>query len=142
MSTPVSLTDRLAQLRRDRAEVLVELRPQGVGDDADRATNVDAHIRLAMLDKRIDDVEYAMTQATHRRSTTHVVAFGRSVTLDFGDGPEDYVVGSAEQAGPDVQVVTPDSVLGKVILGVSAGFSTTYQPRPGRTVAVKVLEVA
>ena len=138
--TVVSLSDRLSDLQRERDAVLLELRPQGVGDDADRATNVDAHIRLAMIERRIADVEFAMSQ-TSNSADADVVAFGRAVTLDFGDGPETYLVGSAEQAVPDAQVVTPDSALGRAILGASAGFSTSYQPRPGSSLQVTVLSV-
>lgn len=138
----VSLADRLAELRQQRDETLVELRPNGRGDDADRATNVDAHIRLEMLERRIADVEFALMQQDDSPSVADTVAPGRSVTLDFGDGPELYLVGSAEQAGPDVQVVTPDSALGRVLIGARSGFRTTYQPRPGHSQDVVVLDVA
>ena len=144
MSNPVAvpLADRLADLRRQRDEAQLELRPQRVGDDADRATNVDAHIRLAMLERRIAEVEFELSRTDAPTAGAGTVAIGSSLTLDFGDGPEVFVMGPAELAGPDVSVVTPDSALGRVLLGVGRGFSTTYQPLPGRTARVTVLDVA
>jgi transcription elongation factor GreA len=138
----VPLTERLAELRRQRDEALLEARPTGRGDDADRATNVDAHIRLAVLERRIADVELALADQHEVDGAEPTVAPGRSVTLDFGDGPELYFVGSAEQAGPDLQVVTPDSAVGRALLGAGPGFRTTYATRAGRTQEVRVVSVA
>jgi transcription elongation factor GreA len=138
----VSLTDRLSDLRRQRDEALLEARPTGRGDDADRATNVDAQIRLAVLERRIADVELALTHRDEFSGSEPTVAPGRSVTLDFGDGPELYFVGSTEQASPEMQVVTPDSAVGRVLIGARAGFRTTYQPRPGSALEVRVVDVA
>ena len=138
----VPLADRLAELRRQRDEALLEARPTGRGDDADRATNVDAHIRLAVLDRRIADVELALANQHELDGTEPTVAPGRSVTLDFGDGPELYFVGSTEQAGPDLQIVTPDSAVGRALLGARAGFRTTYVTRAGRAQEVRVVDVA
>ncbi len=138
----VPLADRLTELRRQRDEALLESRPTGRGDDADRATNVDAHIRLAVLERRIADVELALANQHETDDADPTVAPGRSVTLDFGDGPELYFVGSAEQAGPDLQVVTPDSAVGRALLGARAGFRATYATRTGRKQEVRVVDVA
>ena len=47
------LLARLDELRTERLQTLSELTAPSSGDDADRATNVDGHVRLAMLDRRI-----------------------------------------------------------------------------------------
>src|SRR3954452_14824375 len=88
------LLSRLAALHDDRHEILAEIAPVGVGDDADRATNVDGHVRLAMLDQRIAaiEAELADTELSSRRPVVDdgTVAIGKVVTVDLGDGPETY----------------------------------------------------
>src|SRR5215831_20444452 len=70
------LTMRLDVLRGERDRALAETIPSGAGDVADRATNVDGHVRLAMLDERIATVEseLAASQRPAERSDTGRVA--------------------------------------------------------------------
>jgi transcription elongation factor GreA len=140
------LTARLAALRADRHEILAEITPVGVGDDADRATNVDGHVRLAMLDQRIAAVEaeLADTELPHSRPVVDdgTVAIGKVVTVDLGDGPETYLLGTVEEAGDGVDVITPSSPLGKVLQGARVGATLSYAARPGRTLQATLLAVA
>lgn len=137
------LTARLATLRADREQALAETIPAGEGDIADRATNVDGHVRLAMLDERIAIVE-AELGAPHRLSTSGAadgVAVGDFVTLDFGDGPESLLLGTVEEAGESFDVITPNSPLGRALLGVSAGTTVSYAAAPRRTLSVTVIAI-
>lgn len=125
------LADRLAALRAEREEVLAESRLEAVGDVADRATNVEATIRLQLLDERIATLELEIERAARQQHTDGLVSVGDVVTLDFGDGPETYVLGSVEQAAAGVDTVTPGSPLGQAILGAEVGTTVTYSPRSG-----------
>jgi transcription elongation factor GreA len=137
------LTNRLAALYLEREQVLAEIAPTGVGDEADRATNVDGHIRLAMLEQRIVDLENELSEPSRRgeRRTDGTVAVGDIVTVDLGDGPETYLLGSVDEAAAGFDVITPSSPLGKVLTGAKVGATLTYSPRPGRQLEAKVLSV-
>jgi transcription elongation factor GreA len=138
-----TLTARLVQLHAERAQALAEIVPSGAGDVADRATNVDGHVRLAMLDERIATVEaelVAIRQPT-RRAEGHV-AVGDAVTLDFGDGPETLLFGSVEAAGDGADVITPNSPLGQALQQAAVGSTVTYAAGPGRKLSVRVIAVA
>jgi transcription elongation factor GreA len=138
------LTTRLADLYSQRDDTLAEIVPVGSGDDADRATNVDGHVRLAMLDQRIAAIEAELADRLmpQRRASDGSVSLGDVVTVDLGDGPETYLLGSVEEAGADVDVITPTSPLGKVLQGAKVGSTLSYAARPGRHLKAKVLSVA
>ena len=133
------LTQRLEMLREERAAVLAETLLESVGDVADRATDVVASIRLQLLDERIAMLELEIAESRNRRHTDGVVSVGDVVTLDLGDGPETYLVGSVEQASAGVDTVTPLSPLGRAIVGAAVGDTVTYQPRRGVTMSATVV---
>jgi transcription elongation factor GreA len=122
------LTVRLASLRSERAQVLAETIPTAAGDLADRATNVDGHVRLAMLERRIATVEgeLAVTHQPSPRAANDAIAVGDVVTLDWGDGPESLLLGSVDQAGDGFDVITPNSPLGRALQGARVGSTVTY----------------
>lgn len=131
-STPSALlAERLEALRAEREQVLAESRLEAVGDVADRATNVEATIRAQVLDERIAAIELEIEQAGQLQHTDGVVSVGDRVTLDLGDGPESYLIGSVEQAVAGVDTVTPASPLGRAIIGAEVGATVSYSPRPG-----------
>jgi transcription elongation factor GreA len=125
------LAERLTVLRAEREQMVAESRLEAVGDVADRATNVEATIRLQLLDERIATIELEIDDAARQVHTDGVVSVGDRVTLDLGDGPETYLVGSVEQAVAGVDTVTPGSPLGRAILGAAVGSTVTYSPRSG-----------
>jgi transcription elongation factor GreA len=136
------LTERLAALRAERERLLAELLPPSYGDDADRATNVNGHIQVAALDERIAAVESALTNlssASHAAAGT--VGVGSVVGLDFGEGTETFLLSPVDAIDPDQAVVTPDSPLGRALLGAAVGAQISYEPRPGRQVRVTVTKV-
>jgi len=138
------LSTRLAALYHEREQVLLEIAPTGVGDEADRATNVDGHIRLAMLEQRIValESELAEPRPAPAGKKENVVAIGDVVTVDLGDGPETYLLGSVDEAGAGgFDVITPSSPLGQVLEGAPVGASLTYSPRPGRTLTATLVSI-
>jgi len=125
------LEDRLTALRAERDQAQAETRAEAVGDVVDRATNVEASIRQSILEERIAALELEIAAAAHEEHIDGVVSIGDSVTLDLGDGPETFVVGSVEQAVAGVETVTPTSALGRAILGAAVGSTVSYSPRKG-----------
>jgi transcription elongation factor GreA len=140
-STTTLLNHRLDALRAERADLLAETRLQGSGDIADRATNVEAVIRLQLLDERIATVEIEIAESLRRQRVEGVVSVGDVVVIDLGDGDETYLVGSVEQAAAGVDTITPASPLGRAIVGAEAGSTVSYEPRRGVTVDVVIKSV-
>jgi transcription elongation factor GreA len=132
------LNQRLRAMRAERAEVLADALIAPSGDLADRATNVEASIRLQLLDERIATLELEVEELRHRRHTDGLVSVGDVVTLDLGEGDETYLVGSVEQAFAGADTVTPMSPLGRAIVGATVGETVTYTPRPGVTMTVTI----
>ena len=138
-----ALSSRLSQLYVERRQLLAEIAPAGSGDEADRATNVDGHVRLAMLDERIATVEAELAASRQpARRPDGQVAVGDMVTLDFGDGPETLLFGSVEEAGDGTDVITPNSPLGQALQDAAVGSTVTYAARPGRRFSVRVVAVS
>jgi transcription elongation factor GreA len=141
-----ALSNRLAELYVQRRQLLAEIAPVGTGDEADRATNVDGHIRLAMLEQRIVALENERADAAdgrvRRTAADGTVAIGDVVTVDLGDGPETYLLGSVDEAAAGVDVITPNSPLGKVLQGASVGTTISYAAASGRSLEATVLAVA
>jgi transcription elongation factor GreA len=138
-----ALSSRLAELYVERRQLLAEIAPVGTGDEADRATNVDGHIRLAMLEQRIVALENDLAERpATREGGDGTVSIGDVVTVDLGDGPETYLLGSVDEAADGMDVITPSSPLGRVLQGAAVGQTLSYAPRTGRKLKAKVLAVA
>lgn len=138
-----ALSSRLAKLYVERRQLLAEIAPVGSGDEADRATNVDGHIRLAMLEQRIVALEHELAEQPERHKRADgTVSIGDVVTVDLGDGPETYLLGTVDEAADGLDVITPASPLGKVLQGAAVGATLTYAARPGRSLQATVLAVA
>jgi transcription elongation factor GreA len=135
------LTERLSVLRAERADVFRETLLESNGDLADRATNVEATIRLRLLDERIAGLEIEIAESGHRRHTDGVVSVGDVVTVDLGEGDETYLIGSVEDAAAGVDTITPGSPLGRAIVGTEVGATVTYQPRHDVTMSATIRSV-
>jgi transcription elongation factor GreA len=136
------LTHRLDLLREERAAALADTLRDVTGDVADRATNVEASIRVQLLDERIALLELEIEDVRRHRHAEGVVSVGDVVRLDLGDGAEEYVVGSVEQAAAGVPTITPRSPMGRAIVGADVGSTVTYEPRPGVRVDVRILDAS
>ena len=132
------LSQRLDFLREERDVVLGETRLEGKGDAADQAANVEALIRLSLLDERIAAVELEIAESHSRQHVDGVVSIGDVVTIDLGDGDEEYVIGSFEQVAAGIDTITPGSALGAAIIGAEVGSTVSYSPRRGVTVDVVI----
>jgi transcription elongation factor GreA len=139
-----TLTARLTELRAERDQALTETIPVGDGDMADRATNVNGHVRLAMLEERIAIVEQELAafRETSTRSAGSGVSVGDMLTLDLGDGPETFLLGSVDEATDSFDVITPNSPLGKALLEARVGSSVSYRTRPGRKLSARIIAVS
>jgi transcription elongation factor GreA len=78
-------------------------------------------------------------------ATATDAALGTVITIAF-DGDEDdtekFLLGSREIAGTtDLTVYSPESALGKAIMGASPGSSVTYTTPNGRDITVQVVAV-
>lgn len=135
------LEARLQDLRAEREAALAETRQEQVGDIVDRATNVEASIRLSTLDERIAALQVEIDAVLRVEHVAGVVSLGDEVVLDLGDGPESFVVGSVEQLAAGVETVTPTSPLGRAILGVPVGTTVTYAPRRGISLTATIVSV-
>ncbi len=140
---PDSRSERLDFLRAERERTRAEILPEGGGDVADRATNVDALVRLAVLEERIAvlEDELAGGEPGAAPAADGVVSLGRTVTVDLGDGPEKFLVGSFDQGGGGVDVITPGSPLGRAVIGASVGSTVSYAARPHRYLHASILAV-
>ncbi|CAN5486945.1 hypothetical protein BH09ACT12_BH09ACT12_24170 [soil metagenome] len=136
------LETRLSELRAERDAALAETRQEAVGDIVDRATNVEASIRLGSLDERIAALELEIDESRRVEHIAGVVTLGDEVVLDLGDGPESFVVGSVERVAAGVEAVTPSSPLGQAILGASVGATVKYAPRRGVTLNATIVSVS
>ncbi|MDP9093539.1 MAG: GreA/GreB family elongation factor [Actinomycetota bacterium] len=143
MSVQDVLTMRLASLREAHARTLAEIVPDAAGDAADRATNVDAHVQLASLDERIASIEEELISAnrTAPRGAGDTVAITDVVVLDFGDGPETFVLGSVNLAADTHDVVTPDSPLGIALRQAHVGDTISWRTHTGRVLKADVVAV-
>jgi transcription elongation factor GreA len=132
------LTQRLDLLRSERREVLGEALLSANGDLADRATNVEASIRLQLLDERIAGLELEIADCRRQQHVDGIVSVGDVVTVDLGEGDETYLVGSVEDAAAGIDTITPLSPLGRAIVGAPVGTTVGYEPRPGVPMTVTI----
>jgi transcription elongation factor GreA len=136
-----ALTARVAALRAERDAALAELVVDNSGDTADRATNMDANARFAVLDQRIAAIEAQLSAPVRRVEPDAGVSEGAVVTVDLGDGPETFLFGSIEQAGDDFDVISPGSPLGAAIAGARVGDTVEYRMR-NRTLSATVVAIS
>ena len=135
------LSTRLDDLRAERDAAQLELIGAASGDAADRATNVDANVRFALLEQRIHALELEIAEQPLERVRSGEVAIGDLVTLDLGDGPETFLIGSVDEATTGVEVLTPTSPLGRKVVGARVGDTVTYAPRPHRSMTATVVGI-
>jgi transcription elongation GreA/GreB family factor len=141
-----ALRARLDELLAERDEVAEEAaRPPIGGDMADRTQNVDALIRLATLDQHIEDLQLALQQPQVRAvNGTHGAGVGSTVWLRF-DGDrhegEPYLIGYAEQARDQENIITVGSPLGRAVLGAQSESQISYAGPRNRRVTATVTRV-
>jgi transcription elongation factor GreA len=97
-----------------------------------------------MLEQRIVALENELSERPRirQRAEDGTVSLGDVVTVDLGDGPETYLLGSVDEAADDIDVITPSSPLGRVLQGAPVGATLSYAARAGRSLKAKVIAVA
>jgi transcription elongation factor GreA len=142
--------DRLqAELQQLTTEGRVDIartieRARHLGDLSENADYHSAKNEQGMMEARIrklqamlKDVEIVDEIDTGRVSTGTVV----SLRYDGDDDVERYLVGSIEEEQDGVSVVSPDSPLGKALLGHEVGDVVEYEA-PGGTLKVEIVAIA
>ncbi|HQR79431.1 MAG TPA: transcription elongation factor GreA [Actinomycetota bacterium] len=76
-------------------------------------------------------------------SAEGAVSHGSTVTIEFPGGDQEtmLVASREEKAHTDLEICSPDSPLGKALLGGHAGAEVTYQLPNGRSMTVTLVEV-
>jgi transcription elongation factor GreA len=144
-SARAALVTRLEDLQAQRAQVAVESIPAtGAGDAADHAGNVEALVRLGELDARIAALQVQLQAPDADARPAEVAEIGSLVRIRFDDDPDtqDYLIGLVEQAGSGVEVITPTSPLGSVLLGARPGDQLSYKVASGAIMHVTLEEIA
>lgn len=106
-------------------------------DPADQADRMAFELDLAQLERRIQRLNDLLADAeeadlTHGRHDATLV-------LDFGSGPESYRLG-ALGIDDTLEVITPQSPLGRALVGAVAGQRVTYAT-PRGTASVLVVSI-
>lgn len=144
-SARAALSARLADLQAQRAQTAIEAIPAGgSGDAADHAGNVEALVRLGELDAKISALQVQLQAPDAVNAGASVAEIGSMVTIRFegDDETSDYVIGLVEQAAGGVQVITPTSPLGAVLLGASPGDVLSYKVASGAIMTVTLEAIA
>src|SRR6185437_338266 len=144
-SARAALLARLEDLQEQRAQVALESIPAtGAGDAADHAGNVEALVRLGELDARIAALQVQLQAPEADGTPASVAGLGSMVRIRFDDDDEtqDYLIGLVEQAGSGVEVITPTSPLGSVLLGARPGDRLSYKVASGAILQVTLEEIA
>jgi transcription elongation factor GreA len=144
-SARAALLARLEDLQAQRAQVAIESIPAtGSGDAADHAGNVEALVRLGELDARIAVLQVQLQAPEADVRPASVAELGSVVRLRFDgdDETQDYLIGLVEQAGSGVEVITPSSPLGSVLIGARPGDRLSYKVASGAIMQVTLEEIA
>ena len=136
-----ALLDQLLEV--ERPALLAAALVQHGGDTADLAGGIVAQEELGRLDDRIRAVQEQLTARPTKVSETRkgVVVVGSTVTVDFGDGPETLVIGTAADAAGGAEVITVGSPLGAALLGKKAKVEVSYLGPTGKPVSVRLTAV-
>ena len=114
-----------------------------LGDLSENADYHAAKDEQGRMEARIRQLQAMLenVQLVEDAGPSDTVRVGSFVTLDFGSGPERYLVGSIEEKRDDVEdVLTPDSPLGKALVGKGTGvIEYEVHERPQK---VTILEIS
>ncbi len=138
------LESRLTQLIQvERRALAAAALVQPGGDAADVAGGVAAQEDLARLDDRIRSLQEQLTArpAAAAEKVKGVVGVGSVVSVDFGDGPEQLIVGTTGDVTDGQDVITVGSALGSALLGKKAKTAVTYKGPTGKPVTVRLIAV-
>jgi len=126
--------------RREIEERIAEARSHG--DLRENADYDAAKNDQGMMEARIRKLEHLLHTAEVREvADTGKVEVGSVVTVLDGDGDEmEYFLAPQENKVPGLYLASPDSPLGKSLLGASVGDSVDYEA-PGGTFTVEIRSI-
>jgi len=93
--------------------------------------------RIRDLQALLLDAEIIEAGETDEVSQGHVI----QIRYEGDDDAERYLIGSIEEKGSDVEVLTPGSPLGKALLGAKVGDWVEFDSPTGATLKVEVVEI-
>jgi transcription elongation factor GreA len=113
------------------------------GDLSENAEYHAAKEQQGMQEARVRQIRQMLENAEIIHTDDDGVARpGMLITIRTnGDDPETYLLGTREEKGGDHDVLTPESPLGRVLLGHSAG-ETVVAKIPAAEMKVEIVEVA
>jgi transcription elongation factor GreA len=120
-------------LRVERPRLLAVIAAVDGKDPADQADRMLREVELAQVDariRRLTDLLAADDPPADPAGTPGVLVRDAVLVLDFGGGPETYRF-SPLDIDDGLDVVTPDSPLGRALVGASPGQRVTYRTPRG-----------
>lgn len=128
--------------RQDIAKRIQEAREEGdLKENGGYHAAKDEQGKIEARIARLEDI-LATSVVGDAPATQGIVEQGTVVTLTLNGSENKFLLGSAEIGeGTDITVYSPDSPIGKAILGAKIGDELSYQAPNGREIAVKILAV-
>ncbi|MDQ3958499.1 MAG: transcription elongation factor GreA [Actinomycetota bacterium] len=138
------LQEELAFLQGERRTKIIEeiATARAHGDLSENAEYHAAREQQGLQEARVRQLRQMIENAEIiETSDDGVVRPGMIVTLRLaGEEPETYLLGLREEKGGDHPVLTPDSPLGKALVGHSAGETVTAKV-PAGDLKIEIVEV-
>ena len=128
-----ALLEELDLLRTRRRELTDDLDSDDdpPGDFGDQGTTIGLRDEIDWIDRRIRDLVHSLWEAGRPDGdTSERVGLHSAVTLRFPDGSSD-TVQLTRFPDEDAPVVTPDSPLGRALLGTRPGDEITWEAPAG-----------
>jgi len=128
--------------RHDIAKRIQEAREEGdLKENGGYHAAKDEQGKIEARIARLEDI--LATSVVGDAPATHgVVEQGTVVTLTLNGSENKFLLGSAEMGdGTDITVYSPESPVGKAILGAKIGDELSYLAPNGREISVKILAV-
>jgi transcription elongation factor GreA len=144
--------DRLAEELTERTEVIrtrITKAIEVAREEGDLRENGGYHAARedqGRNEARIRELKHILSHARVGRpedAGEGTVSHGSTVTIKFPDGDHEtmLVASREEKAHTDLEVCSPDSPLGRALMGRMAGATVSYELPNGRTMEVTLVEV-
>jgi transcription elongation factor GreA len=140
------LADELEQLltvaRADIAKRIQEAREEG--DLKENGGYHAAKEEQGKIESRINRLEeiLATAQVGEAPKAHGVVQQGLVISVELNGSEKKFLLGSAEISDEDIEVYSPDSPIGSAIIGKKIGEQLDVYLPNGKTIQVKILDVA
>lgn len=128
-----------------RQDAVDSIADSASGDPADQAFGVEAIAMSHRLEDHIRELRAKLEGAeiVDKVAASDVVVGGCVVTVHYegDDDTEEYLVGSIEERRDGVATLTPDSPMGRALLGAAIGNTVSYETPAGHC-DVKIISIA